>query len=81
MQNIKKQIEIETLKKMSYEEINDTLNTRFDDLEAKAQKYKAKADRYDTLDNKIGAFYTEDMDEDLGLEHIGEVAASFFGWL
>ncbi|KAA2223019.1 hypothetical protein [Chryseobacterium sediminis] len=50
--------------------------------------YKAKADKWDKLDEKIATFYpdgytddTEDNEYDDGLIGIGEAAASAFGYL
>jgi len=43
-----------------------------------------KADKWDILDEKIGAFYVDDVsteDDESGLVGIGEIAAVAFGYL
>jgi len=60
-------------------------------MEIYAEQFKTKADKWDKLDDEIGAFYNEetydaendcDFDESEGdLGSIGEVAAIAFGYL
>lgn len=51
------------------------------------EEFKQKAEKWDALDKKIEAFYIDDKGEEIpddesnGLDAIGEVAASAFGWL
>lgn len=48
------------------------------------EEFKAKADKWDALDEKIGEVYFQDEeDEDGGadLAHVGELAAQAFGYL
>ena len=52
-------------------------------IENLIEKYKIKSEKWDKLDEKIGKFYENDIDdEDEGnLIDIGEVAAIAFGYL
>jgi hypothetical protein len=43
------------------------------------ERLRAKAERWDALESKIGKFYEDDSDADLG--DIGEAAAVAFGYL
>lgn len=49
------------------------------------EEFKAKADKWDALDAKIGAVYIYDEEDDesgfLDLAHVGELAAKAFGYL
>lgn len=48
------------------------------------ERFKDKADKWDALDEKIGAFYGDDVlpeDDEAGLIGIGEIAATAFGYM
>jgi len=52
--------------------------------EEQIEEFKAKADKWDAMDAKIGEVYFQDEeDEDGGadLAHVGELAAKAFGYL
>jgi uncharacterized protein with GYD domain len=48
-------------------------------LKEENERLRAKAERWDALESKIGKFYEDDSDADLG--DIGEAAAVAFGYL
>lgn len=52
------------------------------DTQEQIEEFKAKADKWDALDVKIGEVYFQD-EEDGGadLAHVGELAAKAFGYL
>jgi hypothetical protein len=52
----------------------------FADTRHECLKYKTKAEKWDKLESKIGAFY-EDEDSEGDLCDIGEIAAMEFGYL
>ena len=55
--------------------------------EEQINEFKIKADKWDALDKEIESFYIDDDGEEIpddecaGLDAIGEIAASAFGWL
>ena len=50
-------------------------------IENLIEKYKIKSEKWDKLDEKIGKFYENDIDDEGNLIDIGEVAAIAFGYL
>lgn len=60
---------LEKAKEMEKEQMIDT-----------SEKYRKKAEKWDELENKIGAFY-EDEDSEGDLFDIGEISAMAFGYL
>ncbi len=46
-----------------------------------ANQFKAKAEKYDALENIVGNFYDESEENISDLGDIGESVASFFGYL
>jgi len=75
MDNLKEYLEIETLKEMTYTEINTLLNK----LNSQVAKLEHKAIAYDALDLKVAELYSEDSEADL--VDVGELVATELGYL
>ena len=49
--------------------------------EEQIKEFKAKADKWDALDEELNKIYDEEDEDGADLAHVGELAAQAFGYL